>query len=220
MRQSKPFAGAAARAFAHLLGPAPRSGSRAEDNQNQDDEEARKARRAEEDDRRKEEDARRAEEDDKRKEEDARRAEEDGAGDGDGKDKDEGKGKKADDGTGDGDGDGEPDDEAKGRKAERARWTEVFAHANTAGRVVSACTMLADGDHSASSIIATLGALPRESVREGLGQRMSAIVNPQVGQDGPRAPGAGASKAKASAAAFIAAAHQADPSRVHAPTKP
>ena len=198
------YAGGRPADFAHLMGaPAGRSRAEADDDDAKD--RARKARRAAED-------KKRAEEDDRRKKEDAKRAEEDNIEPGEPAETD-GEGEEADcpecDGTGEVDGETCPlcggdgkvhapdtpdntDDDLgpEGKKAERARWTKVLGHKDATGRVGAACAMLANGDMSAAAIVATLKSLPAQGAqgRSSLRDRMAGqrIANPGADASAPK----------------------------------
>jgi hypothetical protein len=220
------YAGGRPADFAHLMG-APAGKGRADKDEDDKAAKARKARRAAED-------KRRAEEDQKRKDEDAKRAEEDTVDPGDMPESDEpdedqepdcpecdGSGE-ADDGTTcdlcGGDGkvhtDDQPQDvddmdgadDAKGKKAERARWTKVLGHKSAAGRVGAACAMLANGDMSAAAIISTLKVLPGQAQGGGLRERMAA-ERPR--NPGPNATGKALTEEQFFAAEVAAAAKKA-----------
>jgi hypothetical protein len=186
------------------------AGPRAEEpkDTDQEDEEARKARRAEEDRQRDEEDARRAEEDQRREEEDARRAEEDDKAPKDPEGK-KAKGKAdEDDETCEDESDDEDKKAAKaaGRAAERVRWTNALNDPAVAPHAASACVMLATTNMHSSAVIAAVKALGPSQPQGGRGridQRMQTIrtANPGSGD----APQADANSPAAKAAAIVAA---------------
>lgn len=60
---------------------------------------------------------------------------------------------------------------AEGIAAERSRWADTLASKAAEGRVVSACSLLADTDMNAASIQKTLAALPAETGRSTLASR-------------------------------------------------
>lgn len=170
-------------------------GARAENNKNED-EEARKARRAEEDKQREDEDARRAEED-------ARRAEEDGL-----EETGANSGKKAeDDDDQDPEADADDDDDAKaeddmddkekaafrrgvalGRQRENARASRIFLTAATIGRPDLAATLAfttRNTSAEAGRLMTAAGAVTPPRGRN-LDSRMGQRTEPRPGGDGGR----------------------------------
>jgi hypothetical protein len=91
------------------------------------------------------------------------------------------------------------------RTAERSRWATVMGSRAAAGRVASACSMLANSSMSASAIITTLKTLPAQSGRTGLADRMASAPIPSVGADA----GGGAESKPTLAAQIVAAAKKA-----------
>lgn len=186
-------------------------GARAENDQ-PDDEEARKARRAEEDKVREEEDARRAEEDERRQEEDARRAEEDGGNDPEEPDPADEKGKKGKRGKKAEDGDQDPEDDAgddhadaeegmnedeakayqrglaEGRRRENVRATRIFSSPSAAGRADLAATLAFTTRNSsaeADRLMKAAGNAPPQRGRS-LDDRMGSRTDARPGPNGGR----------------------------------
>lgn len=187
-------AGAAASAFAHLLGFSATATAAAED----DDDNRQDAARAEE-----------GEEDEDDSPKDGKKAKKLKKADGDDDDAAEGDDDQREDAARAEDGDGDDDDKDKdsaaaGRKAERSRWAKVLrSPAAGHGRLPAACEMLANTGMSASAVIATLTAFPAAPQGSRLGDRMAGVRSPSVGVDGG-APPAGSS-AKGMAAQIVAA---------------
>ena len=179
---------AASMPFAHLLGFA----------KAEDDEEARKAKRADDDDGEGDEEARKA-----------KRAED--GDDGDEEGKKSRKAKKAKKAADDGD-DGDEEDDSKAKSAvrrDRARCASIVAHGIKAGRVRQACVMAFDTELSARAAIASIDASIEDAAKPrnaDLSSRMAAADVPRVGSEAGAAAPAGMSPV---AAAIIAAGEKA-----------
>lgn len=78
---------------------------------------------------------------------------------------------------------------AEGAKAERTRWTQVFASELVVGRVATACTLLSTTDMAVDQILAVLKTTPAEAKAGRLGDRMGEVRVPVIGADTPAKPG-------------------------------
>lgn len=81
---------------------------------------------------------------------------------------------------------------AAGVAAERARWGDTLASTAAAGKVIAACSLLADTDMNAASVQRTLAALPAETPRSTLAARHpepTPAPAPAGGEDPTKAEG-------------------------------
>lgn len=96
----------------------------------------------------------------------------------------------------------------RGFKAGGARWSTVLAHANAAGRIETACSLLDTTSMDAKAIIAVLGSLPAAATPAaagpGLRERMGTVKTPAVGADDNGTKGAGGGGADSEAAKLAA----------------
>jgi hypothetical protein len=101
---------------------------------------------------------------------------------------------------------------ATGMAAERARWADTLASTAAAGKVVAACSLLADTDLNAAQVQKTLAALPAENTRSTLAARTGNQPTPAPGADGGNDP-AKAEGPKGFAARVAAAVELVRPSK-------
>jgi len=97
---------------------------------------------------------------------------------------------------------------AAGITAERNRWSETLASTAAAGKVVAACSLLADTDLNAAQVQKTLAALPAETTRSTLAQRTGGqptpAPKPEGGEDPTKAEGPKGFAARVAAAVAVA----------------
>jgi hypothetical protein len=91
----------------------------------------------------------------------------------------------------------------KAPAAERARWSEVFASTEATGRVALACTLLADTDMNAATVVKALASTPvAEARRASLASRHAAepVPTPAPGGAQPAEAGSDAEWARSTMA--------------------